>query len=133
MSKVFIDTSALFRARSLFERLVSEGYDLYISPIVIYEFVKVLDELIVREKSEDRRKLYVKLRNRLPSLLRVLDVRILPHELTYDELEEAYRVMKESGVDIGDALMYLLLKRNRIGKILTYDKDWARLDVEVLK
>ena len=133
MSYVFIDTNALFRARKVFERLIDEGYNLCMSPIVIYEFVKVLDELILEEQSEERRRLYQKLRDRLPSLLRDLEVEILPHELTYEELEEAYNIMKNKDVDIGDALIYLLMKRKNIRKILTYDDDWERLDVEIIR
>ncbi len=78
MRSVFIDTSALFRAKSIFMRLVEERYELYVSPIVIYEFIKVLDELIIQEKNEERRRLYQKLKNRLPSLLRDLEVGIIP-------------------------------------------------------
>ena len=133
MSSVFIDTSALFRARKMFERLVDEGYNLCISPIVIYEFVKVLDELIAEEQNEKRKRLYQKLRSRLPSLLRDLEVKIIPHELTYEELEEAYSIMRNKDVDIGDALIYLLLKKKGIQKILTYDDDWNRLDVETVR
>jgi len=59
-------------------RLVEERYELYVSPIVIYEFIKVLDELIIQEKNEERRRLYQKLKNRLPSLLRDLEVGIIP-------------------------------------------------------
>ena len=133
MNSVFIDTSALFRAKGIFEKLINEGYDLCISPIVIYEFIKVLDELITEEKNEKRKKLYQKLRNRLPSLLKDLEVRIISHELTHEELEEAYKIMKNKDVDIGDALIYLLMKRKNIHKILTYDHDWDRIDIEIIR
>jgi len=133
MSVVFIDTSALFKGKMVFEKLIDMGYDLCISPLVIYEFVKVIDELIIEEKNEERKKLYERLKRRLPSLLRDLEIEIIPHELTYTELEEAYNIMHEKDVDIGDALIYLLLKRKGIQKILTYDDDWNRMDIEVIR
>jgi len=133
VSVVFIDTSALFKAKRVFEKLIDQGYTLCISPLVIYEFVKVIDELIIEEKNEKRRKLYERLRERLPSLVRDLEVKIIPHELTYTELKKAYNIMHEKDVDIGDALIYLLLKRKGIQKILTYDDDWNRMDMEVIR
>ena len=45
MNTVFIDTSALFKAKKVFRELIDRNYVLCTSPIVIYEFVKVIDEL----------------------------------------------------------------------------------------
>ena len=56
MRRIFIDTNAFFKARKIFETLIDEGYELVTSTIVIYEFLKVIDELIREEKSEERRK-----------------------------------------------------------------------------
>ncbi len=133
MSVVFIDTNALFKGKTVFEKLIDMGYNLCTSPLIIYEFVKVIDELVIEEKNEERRKLYKRLRRRLPFLLRDLEIEIIPHELTYTELEEAYNVMHEKDVDIGDAMIYILLRRKGIQKILTYDDDWGRMDIEVVQ
>jgi len=133
MNTVFIDTSALFKAKKVFRELIDRNYVLCTSPIVIYEFVKVIDELIIEEQNEKRKKLYLRLKERLPALLRELEIKILPHELAHAEVEEAYNIMHEKDVDIGDALIYLLLRKKNIKKILTYDNDWDRMDIEVIR
>ena len=133
MNTVFIDTSALFKAKKVLRELIDRNYVLCTSPIVIYEFVKVIDELIIEERNEKRKKLYLRLKERLPALLRELEIKILPHELTHAEVEEAYNIMHEKDVDIGDALIYLLLRKKNIKKILTYDNDWDRMDIEVIR
>ncbi len=106
------------------------NYKLVTSTIVVYEFLKVIDELILEERNLDRRNLYVKLRNRFPSLLDELDIEILGHELTAQKIQEAFSVMERKSIDIGDALIYLLLKRVGVQEILTYDEDWKRLGVK---
>jgi len=131
MKRIFIDTNAFFRGRERFLKLIEDGYRLVTCTIVVYEFLKVIDELIAEEKDPRRRKLYIKLKNRFPSLLEDLDIEILSHRISAQEIREALMIMEEKSVDIGDALIYLLLKREKIREILTYDDDWKRLNIEV--
>jgi len=129
---VFIDTNAFFKSRAILEKLIKEGTKLATSSIVIYEFVKIIDELIALEQNEKRRQLYIKLKNRFPKLLKELSIDILSHQITYDDLSRAYDIISQKNVDIGDALIYILMKKKNIKKILTFDDDWLRLDVIVL-
>ena len=129
---VFIDTNAFFKSRAILEKLIKEGTKLATSSIVIYEFVKIIDELIALEQNEKRRQLYIKLKNRFPKLLKELSIDILSHQITYDDLSRAYDIISQKNVDIGDALIYILMKKKNIKKILTFDDDWLRLDVTVL-
>ncbi len=133
MKKIFIDTNAFFRGKDIFLRLIENNYKLVTSTIVVYEFLKVIDELILEEKNIDRRNLYIKLRDRFPSLIDDLDIEILSHKLSVKEIQDAFVVMKEKSIDIGDALIYLLLRRESIQEILTYDDDWKRLSVNIIQ
>jgi len=130
---IFIDTNAFFKAKRVFKKLITQGAKLVTSTIVIYEFVKIIDELIALESNEKRRQLYIKLRTRFPKLIEELSIDILQHQITYNDLSQAYEIMSQKGIDIGDALIYILMKKMKIKKILTFDDDWLRLDVIVLR
>jgi len=133
MKRIFIDTNAFFRGKERFLKLIKSGYKLVTCTIVIYEFLKVIDELIAEEKDPKRKKLYIKLKDRFSDLLESLDIEILSHKLSTHEIKKALIIMKEKSVDIGDALIYILLERENIQKILTYDDDWKRLNTEVIR
>lgn len=133
MKMVFIDTNAFFKARNIFENLIDKGYELVTSTIVIYEFIKVIDELIREEKSEEKKKLYLRIKNRFPKLLKELNVKILSHNLSYKDVEEAMEMSEKKNVDIGDALIFKLIKSEGIRNILTYDKDWKRFSVNIIR
>ena len=103
MKRIFIDTNAFFRGKERFLKLIKSGYKLVTCTIVIYEFLKVIDELIAEEKDPKRKKLYIKLKDRFSDLLESLDIEILSHKLSTHEIKKALIIMKEKSVDIGDA------------------------------
>ncbi|MHA1664676.1 MAG: type II toxin-antitoxin system VapC family toxin [Candidatus Njordarchaeales archaeon] len=132
MTTIFIDTNAFFKAKEIFVRLIKERNQLVTSTIVIYEFIKITEELIFNERNEARKKLYIRLKQRFPILLKELEISVLSHLLKNNDIIDAYNVMSEKDIDIGDALIYILMKKKGIKKILTFDNDWTRLDVEII-
>ncbi len=133
MRRILVDTNAFFRGKEKFLELVERGYKLVTCTIVIYEFLKVIDELIVEEKDSRRKELYMRLKNRFPGLLEDLEIEILDHKIDVSDIRCALSIMKEKSIDIGDALIYLLLRKENIQEILTYDEDWKRLDIKVVQ
>lgn len=102
MKRVFVDTNAFFRGKRKFLELIEKGYRLVTCIIVIYEFLKVIDELIAVEKKLDRKNLYVGLKERFPILLRELDIDIIAHKFSISDIQEALNLAKKESIDAGD-------------------------------
>ena len=132
VERIFIDSNAFFKRKEKFMEIISKGHPLVINNIVVYEVIKVLDELI-SESNDKKAKLYKMLKERFPKLLKDLDVEIKCTNLDNERLLMCYEIMKNKNVDIGDAIIYLFMVDNKIQKILSYDDDWRKFDIEIIR
>ena len=133
MNTVFIDTGAFFRAKRVLIDLIEKGYKLATSIIAIYDFYKIIDELIANEENPAKRDLYLKLRRNFPKLLRELEVEIIPFKIDADTIEEACSLMEKENVDMSVALTYIFLHRFNITSVVSSNKNWKRLKVNLIE
>ncbi|MHA1593318.1 MAG: hypothetical protein ACTSXJ_08205 [Candidatus Baldrarchaeia archaeon] len=71
----------------MFSDSVAKGFRLVTIPIVIYEFLTVINELLREEKDERRRRLFAILMDRFPQLLRDLEIEVECIKLSSDDVE----------------------------------------------
>jgi len=125
-----VDTNVLVSKRLRFlEKLAAEGRRLYVTPVVLLEYmnwaVEQRNRMMARGEA-GRAKGYERLLQLLPRLLQALGIEILDQSLTLADLEEATRLVLERQVDPGDALNAVTARKKRLG-VITGDHDWRRL------
>ena len=127
---IFIDTTAWFSSRAQFQSVILNQWELVTSSLVVYEFLKIIEqelEIATQKANNNRYNLLMNLKGRFPELLSFCNVKILPLEFKVIDLNSVYKLIKKHQIDVGDALNYLLLQRKEINYILSDDKDWNRL------
>ncbi len=129
---IFLDTNVFFSPRRLRELagLIEEN-ELVINDIVVYEFIDVLSEKAMEVEEENRKEGYRKKIGEFPSLLENTNIKIGFLAIGYKDIREVTEFMEKKRIEVGDALIYIHLKRLDIKKIMTDDKDWKRLTDEV--
>ncbi len=128
--QVFLDTTAWFGSKYQLAVAIKDDWRLMTSPIVVYEFFKIIQNeinLADQKKKKKRTKLLMNIKTRFPLLIRDLDVKILSLTMKKETITDAMALMEQFSIDIGDALNYQLVKQNNIHYILGKDKDWERL------
>jgi len=128
---IFLDTNIFLSPKRLRELadLINEN-EFAINDVVAYEFIDVLSEKAGEVEEEDRREGYRRKIKEFPSLLENVDVKLKSLGLDYEDLREVTELMDKKHVEVGDALIYIHLKKLGIKKIMTDDKDWKRLTNE---
>lgn len=127
---IFIDTTAWFSSRTQFQSAILNQWELVTSSLVVYEFLKIIEqelEIATQKANDNRYNLLMNLKGRFPELLSFCNVKILPLDIKVIDLNSVYKLIKKHQIDVGDALNYLLLQRKEINYILSDDKDWNRL------
>ena len=127
---IFIDTTAWFSSRAQFQSVILNQWELVTSSLVVYEFLKIIEqelEIATQKANNNRYNLLMNLKGRFPELISFCNVKILPLEFKVIDLNSVYKLIKKHQIDVGDALNYLLLQRKEINYILSDDKDWNRL------
>lgn len=127
---IFIDTTAWFSSRAHFQSAILNQWELVTSSLVVYEFLKIIEqelEISTQKANNNRYNLLMNLKGRFPELLSFCNVKILPLDIKLIDLDSVYKLIKKYQIDVGDALNYLLLQRKEITYILSNDKDWNRL------
>ncbi len=127
---IFIDTTAWFSSRAQFQSVILNQWELVTSSLVVYEFLKIIEqelEIATQKANNNRYNLLMNLKGRFPELLSFCNVKILPLDIKVIDLNSVYKLIKKHQIDVGDALNYLLLQRKEINYILSDDKDWNRL------
>ena len=127
---IFIDTTAWFSSRAHFQSAILNQWELVTSSLVVYEFLKIIEqelEISTQKANNNRYDLLMNLKGRFPELLSFCNVKILPLDIKLIDLDSVYKLIKKYQIDVGDALNYLLLQRKEITYILSNDKDWNRL------
>ena len=102
-----------------------------IDSVVIYEVHKILEyelNLAIKKGNEKRSQVLQNLRDRFPSLIRDLDVRILSTDVQTSDLNTLESNMRKFAIDIGDAIICEDMKRNNLEMILSGDEDWKRVE-----
>ncbi len=128
--RVFLDTTVWFGSKYQLTVAIKDDWRLITSPIVVYEFLKIIQNeinLASQKKEIKRLKLLKNIKTRFPVLIRDLDVIILSLTMEKETITDAMALMEQFTIDIGDALNYQLIKKNNIHYILSNDKDWERL------
>ena len=127
---IFIDTTAWFSSRAHFQSAILNQWELVTSSLVVYEFLKIIEqelEIATQKANNNRYNLLMNLKGRFPELLSFCNVKILPLDIKVIDLNSVYKLIRKHQIDVGDALNYLLLQRKEINYILSDDKDWNRL------
>ncbi|MBA7532378.1 hypothetical protein ES705_24604 [subsurface metagenome] len=127
---IFIDITAWFSSRAQFQSVILNQWELVTSSLVVYEFLKIIEqelEIATQKANNNRYNLLMNLKGRFPELLSFCNVKILPLDIKVIDLNSVYKLIKKHQIDVGDALNYLLLQRKEINYILSDDKDWNRL------
>ena len=127
---IFIDTTAWFSSRTQFQSAILNQWELVTSSLVVYEFLKIIEqelEIATQKANNNRYNLLMNLKGRFPELLSFCNVKILPLDIKVIDLNSIYKLIKRHQIDVGDALNYLLLQRKEINYVLSDDKDWNRL------
>lgn len=129
---IFLDTNIFLSSKRLRELagLMNEN-EFVIIDIVVYEFIDVLLEKAREVEEENRREGYRRKIREFPSLLETVNIKIEPLDLDYEGLREVTDLMEKKRIEVGDALIYIHLRKRGIKKIMTDDKDWKRLTDEV--
>lgn len=128
--QLFLDTTIWFGSKYHLAVAIKDNWNLLTSPIVIYEFFKIIDSEInqaSQKKREKRLNMLSHIKKRFPQLIEDLDVQILSLTLSDDSIQEVMTFMEQYAIDIGDALNYQLLRKEKISYVLSNDKDWERL------
>ncbi|MFQ5910929.1 MAG: type II toxin-antitoxin system VapC family toxin [Thermoplasmata archaeon] len=128
---LLVDTNAFFLSETTLKHAVEQGKKLTTNPIVLYEVVKVCEEETQFTEDEERITLLHQVKTRLPELLERLDISTPPLEVSPSDLKQAYSTMAGKDVDIGDALIYIDMRKRGVTEILTQDRDFERLDVTI--
>ena len=131
---MFVDTDVFFKGKDVLMDAILNGYKLITNTIVIYEFMSALDERMMEERNEGRRRIYHMLKNRFFQLLRELGIEVCSTELRPEDLKLCNEIMKEKGIDIGDAIIYVFMHKRNMKKILTFDDEWRKFaDIEIVR
>ncbi|MHA1988687.1 MAG: type II toxin-antitoxin system VapC family toxin [Promethearchaeota archaeon] len=128
--ELLVDSNCWFTSKFLLSKAIVNKFSLVITPIIIYEVIKILEieiNLANQKKKEKRVKLLKELKIRFPNLLNDLDVFIASIEGASINLTDLYKYMEQYSIDIGDAMIYNTMKQRSIETILTNDKDWKRV------
>lgn len=129
---IFLDTNVFLSAKRL-RALAGLTYEneLTINDLVVYEFIDVISEKAKEVEEESRKEGYRRKIREFPSLLENVNIKIEALGLDYEDLRRLTELMEKKHIEVGDALIYIHLRKLAIKKIMTDDKDWKRLTDEV--
>jgi len=104
------------RARKIFER-INRGEEVVTSIVHISELSNILEDVVGLSYS-------IKI---VRTLLSKRNIKFLP--VTYEDYVLATIIAEEKKVSLNDALAYVLMKKNRLKEIYSFDKHFDNLDV----
>jgi len=102
------------RARKIFER-INRGEEVVTSIVHISELSNILEDVVGLSYS-------IKI---VRTLLSKRNIKFLP--VTYEDYVLATIIAEEKKVSLNDALAYVLMKKNRLKEIYSFDTDFDRL------
>lgn len=132
--ELVIDTSGFFVSASRLESLRENG-KLVTIDLVVFEFVKVMEiEIHEARASKKIKKLEMleAIRDRMPQLMRALQIDIRSPEFTFDDLLQLQSQVS-IGVDPADCMIWLKMCRAGLDSIVTRNSaDWKKLGAKVV-
>ena len=134
-SSVMVDTSAFFSGTKELREIIEKGNKLSTLDLVVFEFTKVMEEEIDEAKGAGktaRVELLQHLEERFPNLLKDLEIDPKSPAFTLDDLSELYSMVSR-GLDSGDAMIWLKMRRAGLDTILTDNtSDWKKIGAKVV-
>jgi len=109
------------KSKNLLKKLIRNSFKLYISPLVLDEFLFQVKIILGRQNNNRLLKKYLKEILKLPSLYVVNPPRTKEKQIL------ALNFMKEFNLRPRDAYHLLTAKENKINYLLTFDKDFKKV------
>ena len=109
---------------SVITNLITEGYNLYISPLGIDEFLYVVYFTLRKNKSKAVIK---ELKNALSSILSLPMLTIINPPLEKSSQVKAIEYMERFSLRPRDAYHLLIMKQHKINNFLTFDSDFDKV------
>ena len=128
--QIFLDTTAFFGSKKELFKAITEGWQLFTSPIVVYEFYKIISlefHKAQQQQKTKRSELLKSLEERFILFLSDISVNIIQMIFDQSFLIKTRKVQELYDLDIGDALNYVIMKDNNLSIIVSSDKDWNRV------
>ena len=109
---------------SIITRLITEGYNLYVSPLGIDEFLYVVYFTLRKNKSKT---VINELKNSLSSILSLPMLTIINPPLQKSSQIEAVEYIERFSLRPRDAYHLLTMKHHKIKHFLTFDRDFDKV------
>lgn len=135
MKKCYLDSNILIafqdknspfysKAKEILIKLVKQEYGLYISPLVVDEFLFQTKRLLQVDQKEV---LYSKLNQALEAVLELPDLKIVNAPSNKNDNLRIVELMRSFDLRPRDAYHLLIIRKNKINHLATFDDDFNRV------
>jgi len=132
IKKCYLDTNILIgfkhedsifykRSKKLLKNLISESFTLYISPLVLDEFLFQIKLILQRQQ------IYKLINEYLREILNIPKLKIINPPLSKQKQHQVLNYMEKYSLRPRDAYHLLIIKENKISHFATFDKDFKKV------
>lgn len=136
-SKCYLDSNVLIyykdqnsdhhqKAIKIIQKLTPDKYKIYISPLVIDEFIHIFSHAVKLEKLTTDRT-YAQLNKALNSILSFRHLEIVNPPTEKSKNKKVLGLMKDFKLHPRDAYHLLIMKENNIKEFATFDADFKKV------